>query len=188
MKRLFRRLTARLKPQERWPPAVTLLYRQIVAQSRQPSFFLDLGVPDTPDGRYDLLMVHMVLVLRRLREEHAVTEELAQDLFDLMFADMDENLREMGIGDLAVGKRVKGMAKALYGRLSAYGEALDAGDGERLAAAVRRNVYRAGEGDARGASPILAAYMMDAADRLARTPIERLVQGEITFPAPPALS
>src|SRR5512144_834346 len=114
------------------------LYRIIVEQSRLPVFYSELGVRDTPDGRYDMIIAHMILVLRRLKGAPSETRELAQALFDLMFADMDQNLREMGVGDLAVGKRVKNMAKAFYGRLAAYDAALCADDSSALQAALSR--------------------------------------------------
>lgn len=187
---LLNRLFARIsgvgpggRPDGRLPAAVAL-YSAIVAQSRQPGFYTGLAVPDTPDGRFDVLMVHAALVLRRLRRDHALTEKTAQALFDLMFDDMDENLREMGVGDLAVGKRVKGMAKALYGRLAAYGDALDADDRPGLAAALARNVYRASEGQ-EAAARALAAYMFEAAGCLDRLPAASLAGGAVMFPAAP---
>ena len=96
------------------------LYRRLVRQARDPVFYLHLGVPDTPDGRFDMIILHAFLVIRRLKAEHERTVGLAQAIFDLMFADMDQNLREMGVGDLGVSKRIKGMAEACYGRTVAY--------------------------------------------------------------------
>ena len=89
-----------------------------------------------------MIVAHVILVLRRLRDAHSQTGKLAQALFDLMLADMDQDLREMGVGDLAVGKRVKGMAMAFYGRLAAYGAALRDDDAAALQAALSRNLYR----------------------------------------------
>ncbi len=182
LNRLFSRLTA-TRANEAADP-VASLYRAIVAQSRRHGFYERLAVPDTPDGRFDVLMVHAALVLRRLRRDHAATETMAQALFDLMFDDMDENLREMGVGDLAVGKRVKGMAQALYGRLAAYGEALDAADRRRLADALARNVYRAGVPDD-GAVAAFAEYMVNVANHLEQTATDELLRGTLSFPASP---
>lgn len=163
-------------------PATLRLYQRIVEQARHPVFYTQLAVPDTPDGRFDMVMVHAALVLRRLRQESAVTANAAQALFDLMFADMDQNLREMGVGDLAVGKRIKAMAKAFYGRLASYGNALDASDERQLANALRRNVYRH-----RDAPPetvaALARYVAREAEALDGMPVATLMSGEIPFGA-----
>ncbi len=118
------------------------IYLLSVEQSRLPAFYIHCGVADTPDGRFDMIALHTVLILRRLKRDGDVTADLAQEIFDLMFADMDQNLREMGVGDMGVGKRVKGMAQGFYGRLAAYDAALEASDSEELMAALRRNLFR----------------------------------------------
>ena len=160
--------------------AAESLYRLIVAQSRQPVFYAELGVPDTPDGRYDMIIAHVVLVLRRLNRAHSATSGLAQALFDLMFADMDQNLREMGVGDLAVGKRVKGMAKAFYGRLAAYDAALSSANSAALQAALIRNLFRKTmPTDAQVAA--VAAYLRQEAARLDLEPLQALVSGRLRF-------
>jgi cytochrome b pre-mRNA-processing protein 3 len=160
------------------------LYRVIVEQARQPAFYSDLGVPDTPDGRYDMIVAHLVLVLRRFRGAHSETKKLAQALFDLMLADMDQNLREMGVGDLAVGKRVKGMAMAFYGRLAAYGAALRDDDSAALQAALSRNLYRKAMPEFAQVAAV-AVYLRREAARLDGEPIEALVAGRLRFgPAP----
>ncbi len=92
----------------------TLLYERLVAQARQPDFYAHCGVPDTLDGRFELVSLHLFLVLHRLKGDHPVSVDLAQALFDLMFEDMDQSLREMGAGDLGVGRRVKIMIQGLY--------------------------------------------------------------------------
>ena len=102
-------------------------YVSIVEQAREPGLFLNLGVPDTLDGRFETIAVHMFLVLNRLKAEHETTAEFAQALFDAMFADLDRSLREMGATDIGVGKRVKEMAKGFYGRIKAYEDGLAAG-------------------------------------------------------------
>jgi cytochrome b pre-mRNA-processing protein 3 len=165
--------------------AAAKLYVRVVEQARQPLFYLDLGVPDTPDGRFDMIALHAALLLRRLRRDRQRTEALSQAVFDLMFADMDQNLREMGVGDLAVGKRIKAMAQGFYGRLAAYDVGLAAPGEEVLADALARNVYRhrpPGEGDAAG----LAAYMRRQAERLEAQPVEVLMAGEVVFDPPAA--
>ena len=117
-------------------PAVAALYGACVAQARLPDFYRVLAVPDTIDGRFDLLVLHVVLVMRRLSGE----AEFKQQLFDLMFADMDRNLREMGVGDMGVGKKIKPMISAFYGRAQVYEKALAESD-DALAQALARNLY-----------------------------------------------
>ena len=97
-----------------------------MAQARKPDFYRTAGVPDTVQGRFEMIALHMFLVLHRLKQEGGTGTDLAQNLFDLMFQDMDRNLRELGTGDLAVGKRIKTLAKELYGRIAAYEKGLNA--------------------------------------------------------------
>ena len=160
------------------------LYRVIVTQARSPRFYTGCGVPDTPDGRYDLIVLHVVLVLRRLHRAPEETRKLAQAVFDLLFSDMDQNLREMGVGDLAVGKRIKAIAKGFYGRLAAYDGALTSADEEALAAALRRNLYRHADPPQRQVEAV-AAYMGREAARLDERPLEELVAGRLGFGAAP---
>ena len=151
------------KPHER---AGFELYSAAVGAARRPDFFANLGVPDTLDGRFDLVSLHVALLIRRLRRDaEADGPKLAQAVFDAMFADMDVNLREMGVGDLVVGKRVKRMWEAFHGRAAAYEAAIDAGDLVALEAALARNIWR-GEAMPEGAAARLAAYAQGIAARL----------------------
>ena len=134
------------------------LYSAAVAQARLPVFYQRLGVGDTPDGRFDMVMLHVYLLIRRLKDEGREGKDLAQALFDLMFADMDMNLREMGAGDIGVAHRIKDMAKAFYGRIAAYDSGLAAASDDELAAALRRNLYRKTD-PAEGAVTAMAAYV-----------------------------
>lgn len=160
------------------------IYERVVAAARQPSFYLDLGVPDTPDGRFDMISLHAFLVLRRLRRERERTEDLGQAVFDLMFFDMDQNLREMGVGDLGVGRMVKSLATAFYGRAEAYEKGLDADDPGALVEALGRNVYRHGAPE-RYRLSALAAYVAAADAALAETALDAIMTGRFAFPAPP---
>lgn len=160
------------------------IYEKVVVAARQPSFYLDLGVPDTPDGRFDMISLHAFLVLRRLGRERERTEDLSQAIFDLMFFDMDQNLREMGVGDLGVGRMVKSLATAFYGRAEAYEKGLDAADPKSLAEALERNVYRHGTPEIRRLSA-LAAYVAVADATLAETALDAVMAGRFAFPAPP---
>src|SRR6516225_3886855 len=117
---------------------IEAIYGMIVTQAREPLFYRDLGVPDTVNGRFDLLVLHLWLVLHRLRQMTGGVD-LGQALFDRFCEDMDANLREMGVGDLAVPKRMQAFGEAFYGRAAAYDQALAAG-GDGLASAIGRNV------------------------------------------------
>jgi cytochrome b pre-mRNA-processing protein 3 len=159
------------------------LYAGVVAAARRPAFYADLGVPDTVDGRFDLIALHAFLVLRRLRAEPAA--DLAQAFFDTMFDDMDRNLREMGAGDLGVGRRIKAMAKAFYGRIAAYDRGL-AGDDRMLGEALRRNLYRKGEPTA-GQVAALCGYLRREAAILDQAGGGALLSGRVAFGPPPVL-
>lgn len=162
------------------------LYAAAVAAARDPFFYDRLGVADTLDGRFDLVGLHAVLLIRRLRALPPPGAATAQAVFDAMFSDMDLNLREMGVGDLSVGKRVRAMWEALHGRATAYEAALEARDAAALAEALRRNVWRGAEaGDAPEALARIA-LAQDAA--LAAQPAASLLAGQVSFlPAAHAL-
>ena len=121
--------------------AARALYEAIVAQARLPGFYRDFGVPDTLDGRFDMIVLHAFLVLHRLKRDGQAQGPVGQALFDLMFADMDASLREIGVGDLSVGKKVKRMATGFYGRVAAYEEGLAVTEGKALEEALGRNLY-----------------------------------------------
>jgi cytochrome b pre-mRNA-processing protein 3 len=160
------------------------VYQTIVEQARQPVFFSRNGVPDTLDGRFELLALHGFLVLNRLKAERSRTAEFAQALFDVMFSDLDRALREMGVGDLGVGRQVKAMAKAFYGRIGAY-EAGLAADDARLGQALHRNLFGTVSVPARSVDEI-AAYLRRCAAALAAQPVDRMIDGVIVFAAPPS--
>jgi len=155
------------------------LYARAVAQAREPRFYAELGVPDTVDGRFEMVALHVWLLLRRLRADEARAGGLAQGLFDAMFDDMDRALREMGAGDLGVGRRVKAMATAFYGRIAAYDSGLDSPD-PAFEDALIRNVWR-GAAPEGGAATALAAYARHRAAALERRPLEALLDGEAPF-------
>lgn len=119
------------------------LYGAAVAAARDPYLYATLGVPDTLDGRFDAVVLHVYLVVRRLNAEAETGPAMAQAVFDAMFLDMDINLREMGVGDMSVGRRNKAMWEAFHGRCAAYAAVWD--DGTRLAAAFARNFWRGAE-------------------------------------------
>lgn len=167
----------------RWDAAADAVYAAVVRQSRLPVFYTDLGVPDTVDGRFDLIALHAFLASRRIHGEPTHGPALAQRLFDVMFEDMDRNLREMGVGDLSVGKHVKGMAKAYLGRVAAYDGSLGDAAGGMLEVVLRRNLYRKTDPEPAQVAA-LAAYMRQAAAALAGQPWDALLRGDLGLPSP----
>ncbi len=155
------------------------LYGAAVAAARDPVLYRGLGVADTLDGRFDMVCLHAVLLIRRLGALPEPGPALSQAVFDAMFADMDVSLREMGVGDLGVGKRVRAMWEGLHGRAAAYGEAIAAGDRAALAGALARNVWR-GEAPA-GAADRLAGVALAQARHLAAQDLATLRRGAVSF-------
>ena len=164
--------------------AVNAAYRAIVARAREPWFFLEWGVPDTLDGRFEVLALHAFLLLNRLKSERAATAEFAQDLFDTMFADLDRAVREMGATDIGVGRHVKEMARGFYGRIAAY-EAGLAGSDAVLRDALARNLF--GTAPPSEAQLAMAAeYLRDQAAALRAADIPLLLGGAVPFEPLPA--
>ncbi len=158
---------------------IEAIYGMIVTQAREPLFYRDLGVPDTVNGRFDLLLLHLWLILHRLRGLGGGAA-LSQALFDRFCEDMDGNLREMGVGDLTVPKRMRAFGEAFYGRTAAYDLALD-DSGEALAQAFCKNIY--------GGTQIenalrLSAYAREAVAALAGRDGAALLAGAFKFPLP----
>jgi cytochrome b pre-mRNA-processing protein 3 len=156
----------------RKPSTAQRLYESIVASARQEKFYTEMQVPDTLDGRFDMVVLHMFLVLDRLRSEAA---DLAQQLTDVFFADLDRTLREMGIGDLSVAKKIRPMAEAFAGRMKAYATASEAGV---LVEALQRNVY-GGETNLKASE--LAQWMQNTKVKLGSTPTQSIINGELHF-------
>ena len=161
------------------------LYERVVAQAREPVFYRDLGVPDSLDGRFELIMLHAFLVLNRLRRQRAETAGLAQALFDVLFQDMDVSLREMGAGDLGVSHKIKAMVQAFYGRMAAYEAGLQEGEGQdRLEQALARNLYGTVEAPDRQLR-VMASYLRREVAELSTQDLSALLEGRIVFGAPP---
>jgi cytochrome b pre-mRNA-processing protein 3 len=137
------------------------LYGAIVAQARSPALYSGFGVADTVEGRFEMVVLHTVLVVDRLAQGGAAEQAVAQKVFDLHCTDMDRSLRELGVGDLGVPKRMKKMAESFYGRAGAYREALAKRDVPALAAAIGRNVFADGTGGQSAGR--LARYAMESA-------------------------
>ena len=154
----------------------------IVAQARSPVFYAEFGVPDTVSGRIDMIVLHLVLVLRRLRQGQANLPVLGQQIFDWFCRDMDHNFREMGVGDLTVPKEMRRVAEAFYGRAGAYEAGLASDDPGALETAVARNVF--GIEEVSPGAVRLAAYMRQAAQRLSE---QEPATGTVAFPDPSAI-
>ena len=133
------------------------LYEHAVRQARDPAFYTRLGVADRIDARFELYTLHVLLLTMRLREEGERGCEAAQELFDTYVSALDHALRELGVGDISVGKKMRKLGEALYGRMTAWEAALREDDADALAASLARNVY---EDDAAPAAPALAAYAL----------------------------
>lgn len=202
-----RRLAAGRAARAAVAAAAARLYRDLILQARSPGFYRELGVPDTPEGRFEMIGLHAGLILLRLRAEGAPGQALGQALFDLMVADLDQSLRELGVGDLGVGKQARRLAGQFYARLRALDEILggggagrpggsDAGDGgragepagaaeaERLGQVLRANVWQGGRAPAAPQVAALADYLIRCARRLGDQSADRLLDGEAAFADP----
>lgn len=160
-------------------PVPALLYKEVVAASRRETFYRDFAIPDTPQGRFEMVVVHACLLLRQTRH-HRELEALAQDVVDLMFTELDSALREMGIGDMAVPRRMKKLAGAIYGRFAAYDEAFKSATSDDMCETLRRNIDVA---DGPGGVMALAEYIRAADDILTRQfDVGMVLAGRINFP------
>jgi cytochrome b pre-mRNA-processing protein 3 len=170
------------------------LYGMIVAQARSAVFYSGYGVPDTVQGRFDLLALHVVLVLRRLdhnkvgavRSRFVNGRTLGQGIFDAFCRDLDGNLREMGVGDLAVPKEMRRFGEAFYGRQAAYRAAFAATDERELEKALARNIFDSAVADERAVR--LARYVRAAAKQLDAEEEGALTAGSMVFPNPEAFA
>ena len=156
------------------------LYVQIVAQARQPVFYSDWGVDDSVDGRFDVIVLHIFLLLSRLEQEgtNPIIEEFSRTVSEAFFSDMDRSLREMGSTDTGVSMRIKNMAQASYGRMKAYKDA--ASDETVMAEALRRNVYREREVKSEIVAS-LAAYMGRNHIALKAQSVDAIQKGIVRF-------
>jgi len=165
---------------------ISTLYGTIVAQARLPCFYREYRVPDTVNGRLDLLVLHLALVLDRLADESQL-RELGQALFDHFCTDMDRNLREMGIGDLSVPKHMQRVGEAFYGRARAYRAGLARDGQQALVEALERNIYGQEGAANRAAAARLAVYMRGTVGELRVQPSSEVLAGRLTMPDPTAI-
>jgi len=160
------------------------LYGKLVELARRPVFYADIEAPDSVEGRFELLTIHVFLLLRRLKGAGPGADKLAQKIFDAFFQNMDDSLREMGVGDMSIGRKIRAMAESFYGRVGAYEKAMAQSDdsdrpSEPLAHALSRNVF--GLENAPG-SPRLAAYVISADAALSGQALARIEAGTVDFP------
>jgi cytochrome b pre-mRNA-processing protein 3 len=160
---------------------IATLYQRIATASRTPGLYAALGIPDNVEGRFESLSLHMIFVLRALRGLPAPADDVGRDLTDAFFRDMDASLREMGIGDTVVPKRMKKVAASFYGRAHAYDGPLEKMDESALAEALGRNAY----GEAAPGGP-LARYALAADAGLKTMKLEALLEQGPVFPSPEA--
>ncbi len=160
------------------PKIVDALYESIVAAARQPFFYSSFGVADTPLGRFEVLSVHMALILRVSRKADQRVKDIVQVLNEEFFKDVDHSLRELGIGDAGVPKRMKKLISMFYGRVDAYVTAIDAGDKSALIAALERNM--APDSKLRDANGF-AIYLMNAAQRIENQMPDAFLKGKLNF-------
>ena len=157
-------------------------YEQLTQAARRPAFYTGMGVPDTVLGRFEMLTIMLILYFRRTAQSERSGQEIAQEIIDYFFEDIDHSIRELGVGDVGVPKRVKKFARMYYGRLESYAAALDQGDLDALKAALRRNI-RPDEPDAPDMAE-LAAYMMEAEAALKTIGEDVIAAGGAIFPEP----
>ena len=167
-------------------PTIAALYGAVVAQARLPHFYQEYGVADTVLGRFDMIVLHAALLLRRMRAGDAAMRGLAQGVFDAFCLDIDHNLREMGISDQGVPRQMRRVGEAFYGRAKAYDAALAQTDNALLAEALARNVY-AEATEPQVAATRLADYVRQVADALQAQDLGALASGEARFPEPEPL-
>ncbi|MBO3759779.1 ubiquinol-cytochrome C chaperone family protein [Ciceribacter sp. L1K22] len=158
-------------------------YSALTSMARDPFFYTDLNVPDTVMGRFEMLSAVMILFFRRTRSSERSGQELAQEIVDAFFQDVDHSIRELGVGDQGVPKRMKKLAGMFYGRLEAYAAALDTGDRPMLAEALRRNIYPEPGAQAPDMNG-LADWMMKMDGYLASRPEDDVTAGKLSLLPP----
>ncbi|NNE40503.1 MAG: ubiquinol-cytochrome C chaperone [Marinicaulis sp.] len=165
---------------DRGREAAEALYERAVAQARSPALYTEVGVPDTVEGRFEMVTLHVFMILRPLRGEDNKAADIAQKLFDVMFQNMDDSLRELGVGDMSIARKIRTMSENFYGRAGAYDEALKgAAKPDALAHALGRNIF---SNEDASQSVQLAAYVRRAVADVDAQDQSRLATGIVNFP------
>ncbi|MCP5382185.1 MAG: hypothetical protein H6912_07420 [Kordiimonadaceae bacterium] len=162
------------------------LFLSIIEQSRLPFFYTDMEIADSIDGRFDVLVLHMAIVLDELdkySEEVPEVMKLRRILQEIMFDNLDLTLREIGVGDLGVGKKIKIMAEAFYGRVKTYQELFSSENVEEMSEAIKRNVYRGCDVDKK-ILKYLSTYIFKIRRDVSDQPIKEIMKGNISFLKP----
>jgi cytochrome b pre-mRNA-processing protein 3 len=157
------------------------IYAAVLTAARRPALYLDFGVPDTLDGRFEMIALHLFALLNRLMHDPGDDPELARRISESFVDDMDAAFREMGVSDTAVPKRMKTLYRSFAGRITAYARALGEGD-DALAAAVARNVFPDGDEGGLSRARSLATYLTAAVAALRDADLAAIRAGAVTFP------
>lgn len=175
LNRLFRKKSIKV--------AARALYDQLSAASRDPSLYGLGRVADSPDGRFELLAFHSAILFARLTKRGEQAEETSQEIFDIMFSAMDHALRELGVGDISVGKRIRKLAESFYGRMAVYHEALLQGaqGKDALTAAIATHILESTDATHLFANS-LAQRGIAWSSNLAQQPDEDLLAGNLVLP------
>lgn len=164
-----------------YTPPERAVYAQIVAKARQPWLYLNAGVPDTVTGRFDMITLHSFIVMEHLSRQGDKESEFNQLLFDEVFLDMDHSLREMGVGDVSVGKRVRKMSEIFYGACNGYRTALEESDpAKALAEALQRNVL--GKDISTEKLDNLVDYSLQTIKQVEKLPVKSILKGKMAWP------
>jgi len=161
------------------------LFCVVIEQSRHAAFYQNSAVEDTLDGRFDVMAIHMTMILYKL-DQHKEFEDakvIKRNLQETMFDNLDLSLREIGVGDLGVGKKIKVMAEAFYGRMKVYQALFENKNYDKMAETLQRNLYRGAEIDAKILSQ-MSEYVFYQSDHIVNQAIEIILKGNITFLAP----
>lgn len=160
--------------------AASALYASAVEQARSPVLYAEFGVPDTVEGRFEMVALHVYLLLRRLKAGDSDAKKVGQKLFDVMFQNMDDSLRELGVGDMSIGRKIRKMAENFYGRIGAYENALKSDPkSTALALALSRNIFQS---DKPELALSLARYVRLVTDDIEKQPMSRIAGGIVRFP------
>ncbi len=156
------------------------LYAAAVEQARMPALYATFGTPDTVEGRFEQVALHVYLILRRLKKDDPGAKKVGQKLFDVMFQNLDDALRELGVGDMSIGRKIRTLAGNFYGRVAAYEDGLASANGDDdLAKALGRNIFEDEDAETAGR---LADYVRLAAAFIEKQPVARIVGGIVQFP------
>ncbi len=176
---MFGKLFTRKKHGRSSPDLAHDIYGSVVAKARNKALYQTLLVPDSINGRFDMMVLHIFILSHRLKDQDNACRSLSQSVFDAFLLDMDRGLREEGVGDTTVPKRLKTMTQVFYGRVRAYEGAVESGDRIALAEAINRNVFAGNHDDIN--ADCLAGYTLRLHNHLKALSNQTLLQGELSL-------